>query len=67
MLRVRALSLISMLTQATAQTAQTQLAAQPVANGAGADRSLPTGTIINIQSIPDPNLFYSSKDAKPPK
>jgi hypothetical protein len=52
--QVQAQSLISMLTQATAQTAQTQVAAQPVsgaggtANGASADRSLPRGSIVNI-------------------
>jgi hypothetical protein len=47
-------SLISMLTQATAQTAQTQVAAQPVssaggtANGTSADKRLPRGSIVNI-------------------
>jgi hypothetical protein len=52
--QVQAQSLISMLTQATAQTAQTQVAAQPVngaggaANGAGADKRLPRGSIVNI-------------------
>jgi hypothetical protein len=52
--QVQAQSLISMLTQATAQTAQTQVAAQPVSgasgtgNGASADRSLPRGSIVNI-------------------
>ena len=52
--QVQSQSLISMLTQATAQTAQTQVAAQPVngaggaANGAGADRRLPRGSIVNI-------------------
>ena len=52
--QVQAQSLISMLTQATAQTAQTQVAAQPV-NGAGgtadsasADKRLPRGSIVNI-------------------
>ena len=52
--QVQAQSLISMLTQATAQTAQTQVAAQPVAttggtaNGGSADKSLPRGSIVNI-------------------
>jgi hypothetical protein len=52
--QVQSQSLISMLTQATAQTAQTQVAAQPVngaggtANGAGADKRLPRGSIVNI-------------------
>lgn len=52
--QVQSQSLISMLTQATAQTAQTQGAAKPVssaggtANGAGADKSLPRGSIVNI-------------------
>jgi hypothetical protein len=49
--QVQAQSLISMLTQATAQTAQTQAAAQPVngaADGAGADKRLPRGSIVNI-------------------
>ena len=52
--QVQSQSLISMLTQATAQTAQTQVAAQPVtatggtANGASADKSLPRGSIVNI-------------------
>ena len=52
--QVQSQSLISMLTQATAQTAQTQVAAQPItttggtANGAGADKSLPRGSIVNI-------------------
>jgi hypothetical protein len=49
--QVQAQSLISMLTQATAQTAQTQAVAQPVngaADGAGADKRLPRGSIVNI-------------------
>jgi hypothetical protein len=52
--QVQAQSLISMLTQATAQTAQTQAATQPVssagaaADGASADRRLPRGSIVNI-------------------
>jgi hypothetical protein len=49
--QVQAQSLISMLTQATAQTAQTQVAAQPVngaADGAGAGKRLPRGSIVNI-------------------
>lgn len=50
--QVQAQSLISMLTQATAQTAQTQVAAQPVnggaTNGASADKRLPRGSIVNI-------------------
>jgi|SoiMetStandDraft_2_1073263.scaffolds.fasta_scaffold538032_2 hypothetical protein len=52
--QVQSQSLISMLTQATAQTAQTQVAAQPVtttggtANGASADKTLPRGSIVNI-------------------
>jgi hypothetical protein len=49
--QVQAQSLISMLTQATAQTAQTQAAAQPVngsVDGAGADKRLPRGSIVNI-------------------
>ncbi|HJT14277.1 MAG TPA: hypothetical protein VJ790_16775 [Dongiaceae bacterium] len=52
--QVQAQSLISMLTQATAQGAQTQVAAQPVngaggaANGASADKRLPRGSIVNI-------------------
>ena len=51
--QVQAQSLISMLTQATAQTAQTQVAAQPVngtgaADGANADKRLPRGSIVNI-------------------
>jgi len=40
-----------MLTQATAQTAQTQVAAQPAngaADGASADKRLPRGSIVNI-------------------
>lgn len=49
--QVQAQSLISMLTQATAQT---QVAAQPVnaaggtTNGATADKGLPRGSIVNI-------------------
>jgi hypothetical protein len=49
--QVQAQSLISMLTQATAQTAQTQVAAQPVsgaADGASADKRMPRGSIVNI-------------------
>lgn len=52
--QVQAQSLIAMLTAATAQTAQTQVAAQPVNNaggatdGASADRRLPRGSIVNI-------------------
>jgi hypothetical protein len=52
--QVQAQSLISMLTQATAQTAQTQVAAQPVngaggaADGASTDKRLPRGSIVNI-------------------
>jgi hypothetical protein len=52
--QVQSQSLISMLAQATAQTAQTQAAAQPVGNaggtasGAGTDKSLPRGSIVNI-------------------
>ena len=52
--QVQAQSLISMLTQATAQTAQTQVAAQPVStaggasDGASADKRLPRGSIVNI-------------------
>lgn len=52
--QVQAQSLISMLTQATAQSAQTQVAAQPVngaggaANGTSADKRLPRGSIVNI-------------------
>ena len=52
--QVQAQSLISMLTQASAQTAQTQVAAQPVngtggtADGASADKRLPRGSIVNI-------------------
>lgn len=49
--QVQAQSLISMLTQATAQAPQTQVAAQPVnsaADGAGADKRLPRGSIVNI-------------------
>jgi hypothetical protein len=49
--QVQAQSLISMLTQATAQT---QVAAQPVnsaggaSDGASADKRLPRGSIVNI-------------------
>ncbi|HEU4827534.1 MAG TPA: hypothetical protein VFS85_13725 [Dongiaceae bacterium] len=49
--QVQAQSLIAMLTEATAQT---QTAAQPVnraggtADGAGADKRLPRGSIVNI-------------------
>ena len=49
--QVQAQSLIAMLTEATAQT---QVAAQPVnsaggtADGAGADKRLPRGSIVNI-------------------
>lgn len=49
--QVQAQSLISMLTQATAQT---QVAAQPVntaggtADGASADKRLPRGSLVNI-------------------
>lgn len=48
--QVQSQSLISMLTQATAQTAQTQVAAQPVSttDGASADKRLPRGSIVNI-------------------
>ena len=52
--QVQSQSLISMLTQATAQTAQTQVAAQPVSTtgstteGASADKRLPRGSIVNI-------------------
>ena len=52
--QVQAQSLISMLTEATAQTTQTQAAAQPVnanggvADGATADRRPPRGSIVNI-------------------
>jgi len=52
--QVQAQSLIAMLTQATAQAPQTQAAAQPVSSngaatdGAGADRRLPRGSLVNI-------------------
>jgi hypothetical protein len=52
--QVQSQSLIAMLTQATAQAAQTQAAAPPVSDtggtgdGAGADRRLPRGSIVNI-------------------
>ena len=52
--QVQAQSLISILTQATAQTAQTQVATQPVngagsgTDGASADKRLPRGSIVNI-------------------
>lgn len=52
--QLQAQSLISLLTAATGQAAQTQAAAQPVgssaapAEGAGADRRLPRGSIVNI-------------------
>ena len=52
--QVQAQSLISMLTQATAQAPQTQVAAQPVntaggaSDGASADKRLPRGSIVNI-------------------
>ena len=52
--QVQSQSLISMLTQATAQNAQTQVAAQPVtttggaSDGASADKRLPRGSIVNI-------------------
>lgn len=52
--QVQAQSLISMLTTATSQPAQTQAAAQPVnssaatTDGASADRRLPRGSIVNI-------------------
>jgi hypothetical protein len=52
--QVQAQSLISMLTAATSQPPQTQAAAQPVnasvaaTDGAGADRRLPRGSILNI-------------------
>ena len=52
--QVQAQSLISMLTEATTQAAQTQVAAQPVSRtggatyGASADRRLPRGSLVNI-------------------
>ena len=52
--QVQAQSLIAMLTEATAQAAQTQAAPQPVSaaggttDGAAADRRLPRGSIVNI-------------------
>lgn len=50
--QVQAQSLINMLTQATQQVAQTQAAAQPVQDagdsGAGGDRRLPRGSLVNI-------------------
>jgi hypothetical protein len=52
--QVQSQSLISMLTQATAQAPQTQVAALPVntaggtSDGAGADKRLPRGSIVNI-------------------
>ena len=49
--QVQSQSLIAMLTQATAQAAQTQAAAQPVSDAgasAGAERRLPRGSIVNI-------------------
>jgi hypothetical protein len=52
--QVQAQSLISMLTEATTQAAQTQVAAQPVSStggttdGASADRRLPRGSLVNI-------------------
>lgn len=49
--QVQAQSLIGMLTQASAQAGQTTAAAQPVnasPDGAGADRRLPRGSIVNI-------------------
>ncbi|HEV8391298.1 MAG TPA: hypothetical protein VGQ35_15715 [Dongiaceae bacterium] len=52
--QVQAQSLISMLTEATTQTAQTQVAAQPVnstggtTDGATADKRLPRGSLVNI-------------------
>ena len=52
--QVQAQSLISILTAATSQAPQTQVAAQPVgssaaaADGAPADRRLPRGSIVNI-------------------
>lgn len=50
--QVQSQSLIAMLTQATAQAAQTQAATPPVSDtggtGDGADRRLPRGSIVNI-------------------
>ena len=52
--QVQAQSLISMLSEATSQTAQTQVAAKPVntaggaTDGATADKRLPRGSIVNI-------------------
>jgi hypothetical protein len=52
--QVQAQSLISMLTEATTQAAQTQVADQPVSStggttdGASADRRLPRGSLVNI-------------------
>ncbi|HET6157397.1 MAG TPA: hypothetical protein VFE34_03555 [Dongiaceae bacterium] len=52
--QVQAQSLISVLTAATSQAAQTQVAAQPVnstggtTDSASADRRLPRGSIVNI-------------------
>ena len=52
--QVQAQSLISILTAATAQTTQTQAAAQPVGSAGGAtegatpDRRMPRGSIVNI-------------------
>jgi len=52
--QVQAQSLISMLTEATTQAAQTEVAAQPVnstggtTDGASADRRLPRGSLVNI-------------------
>jgi hypothetical protein len=52
--QVQAQSLISILTAATSQGAQTQSAAQPVGSSSGAaqsapaGRSLPRGSIVNI-------------------
>jgi hypothetical protein len=50
--QVQAQSLISMLTQATAQAPQTQVAAQPVNTAGGtsdsAEKRMPRGSIVNI-------------------
>ncbi len=52
--QVQAQSLVAVLTEASAAPAQTQAAAQPVnaaggiADGVGADRRLPRGSIVNI-------------------
>jgi hypothetical protein len=50
--QVQAQSLISMLTQATAQAPQTQVAAQPVSTAGGAsdsaEKRMPRGSIVNI-------------------